>query len=177
MLFGGALIVDGLWVVVWGGTEIFIQGQLKWHPFPGGILTKPIRMTNTGMFYRLDTFYILFLWAMAVAYFCHLEFHENLGLLLSTITHIQYKICFHIKTYINIYNYNYNLHSYFIFKFDLNVKHDPIIFSNKNHVILYRKKTWKSYWIVCCKQMVSHAIWVTNSKVKNKKVTLRVISS
>ena len=67
-------------------------------------------------------FYILFLWAMAVADFCHL------GLPLSTITYIQYKICFHIKTYIHIYNYNYNLHSYFIFKFDLNVKHDLYFF-------------------------------------------------
>ena len=41
------------------GLESLIQGQLKLHPFPGGILVEAISMTYSAMFYRLDisTFY------------------------------------------------------------------------------------------------------------------------
>ena len=43
----------------WGGAESLIQGQLKVHPFPAGILVEAISMTHSGMLYRLDisTFY------------------------------------------------------------------------------------------------------------------------
>ena len=41
------------------GVENLIQGHLKSHPFPGGILAKAIRMTHSGILHRVDisTFY------------------------------------------------------------------------------------------------------------------------
>ena len=79
----------------WDGVESFPQGQLKPHPFPGGILAKAISMTHSGMLYRLD---------ISVFYFmshCCFRFLllGNLGLPLSTITYIQYEISFFIKIY------------------------------------------------------------------------------
>ena len=51
------------------GLEILIQGQLKSHPFPGGILTEAIRMTHSGIFVSTGYCYVLFLWAIAVSDF------------------------------------------------------------------------------------------------------------
>ena len=64
---------------------------------------------------------------------------------------VQYKISFQIK---------YTL-MFFIFRFDLNVKHCSI-FSNKNHGLQkehFIEKIWKSYSITCFTHMTSHAIW------------------
>ena len=36
------------------GLENLIQGQLKSHPFSGGILAEAIRMTNSCILYRVD---------------------------------------------------------------------------------------------------------------------------
>ena len=48
-------------------------------------------------------FSILFLWAMVVADFCHLDIYENSGLPLSTTTYLQYKTSFDIKIYIEVF--------------------------------------------------------------------------
>ena len=48
------------WVIRGGvGLESVIQGRLKSHPFPGGILAEAISMTHSGMLFRLhiSTFY------------------------------------------------------------------------------------------------------------------------
>ena len=41
------------------GLENLIQGQLKSHPFPGGILAEAISMTHSVILYQMDisTFY------------------------------------------------------------------------------------------------------------------------
>ena len=48
---------------MWGGAESRIHGQLKLHPFPGGILAEVISMTHSGMTHSVSTgyFYNLFL--------------------------------------------------------------------------------------------------------------------
>ena len=68
----------------WGGAESLIQGQLKSHLFPAGILAEAISMRIFGMLYRLNIS-VLFSLAIAVSDFRPLEIYENLGLPLSFI--------------------------------------------------------------------------------------------
>ena len=82
---------------------MLIQGQLKSHPFAGGILTEAIRMTHSGIFVSAGYCYVLFLRAIAVSDFRPLEIHKNLGFPLSTITYIQYEISFFIKIQVNVF--------------------------------------------------------------------------
>ena len=63
-------------------------------------------------------FYVLFLWAIAVPDFGHLEIYKNLGLPLFSIIIYSMKSVFSIKCTLK----------FFIFKFDLNVKYRSYFF-------------------------------------------------
>ena len=82
-------------------------------------------------------FYVLFLWAITISEFCPLEIYKNLGLPLSTITFtVNSNKGNHFYKYINLFQILYNIKSvfslkytlrfwprFFIFNFDLNMKH------------------------------------------------------
>ena len=84
------------------GAESLIQGQLKSHLFPAGILAKATSMTHSDMFYRLDisTFYfyeslllqIFFPWKYIKTSLIKTGFPCLLSLLQSTAMHITISI-------------------------------------------------------------------------------------
>ena len=128
MFFCGALIV-GEWGVL-GGSESLIQGQLKSYPFPVGILAEAISMAHSGILYRMDIYKFYF---YAVSDFRPLGIYKNLGLPLSTITlTVNSHADNHFYKYIYFFQILYSMNQFFllkytlkffIFKFDLNVKH------------------------------------------------------
>ena len=63
------------------------------------------------------------------------------------------KSVFFIKIHVNFWP------RFFIFKFDLNVKHRSYFFSNKNHVF-FSWRLSKNYRMTYCTHMTSHVIWV-----------------
>ena len=63
------------------------------------------------------------------------------------------KSVFFIKIHVNFWP------RFFIFKFDLNVKHRSYFFSNKNHGF-FSWRQCKNYWMTYCTHMTSHVIWV-----------------
>ena len=125
----------------WGKAESFIQGQVKSHPFPGGILAEAISMTHSGMLYRLDISAFYFFEPLLLQLFVPWKF-INLGLPLSTITltvnsqvdnhfykHIyffsniiQYEISFLIKIHLKVF------YIQICEKFVSNVKHHSYFF-------------------------------------------------
>ena len=129
-------------MVRWG-AESLIQGLLKSHLFPAGILAKATSMTHSDMFYRLDisTFYfyeplllqIFFPWK-----YIKTSLYKN-WLPLSTITFTVNSHAYnHFYKYIYLFQILYTMKSIFklkhtlrrflIFEFDLNVKHRSYFF-------------------------------------------------
>ena len=104
----------------WRVAESLIQGRLKSHPFPGGILAAAISMTYNGMLHRLDisTFCLR---VIAASDFRSSEIFKNLGLSLPTITflvnsrahnhfykyiyllQILYSMTFYIKIHVKVF--------------------------------------------------------------------------
>ena len=119
----------------WGTAESLIQDQLKSQLFSAGILAKAISMTHSDMLYRLNISTFCFNESLLLQIFVPWKFIKTqafpclLSLLLSTATQIT--ICFkYLQNFLEIL---YSMKSlfllkyllrFFIFKFDLTVKHN-----------------------------------------------------
>ena len=133
MFFGGALVVVGWGLLGWvrksclGTAEI---ASLSSRDFGRG--------NKHGTFWHVVSagyFYVLFSWAITDSDFCPLEIYKNLGLPLYTIP---FTVNSHADNHFYKYIYSYSIQylgsmkwvfllkyslRFFIFKFDLNLKH------------------------------------------------------
>ena len=134
LFFGIALIINGYWVVGWGKKSYL--GPAEIASFSSRDFSWSNKHNTFWNVVSTGYSFVLFLWAIAVPDFCPLETYKNLGLPLSTITFIvnsmQTTIFINICL-LQIYNMKSvfllkHMLSFFIFKFDLNVKHCSYFF-------------------------------------------------
>ena len=152
LFFGGAWTVGGWGVVGWGRKSYLGPAER----FPAGILAEAVSMTTSSPEQgKHDTFrhvistgyfYVLLLWTISVSDFCLLEIYKILGFPLSIITFtVNSHADNHFYKYIYLFQISYSLKSiffikytlrfwpkFFIFKYDLNVKHRSYIFYKKD---------------------------------------------
>ena len=147
MLFGVALIIGGWEVVQWGRKSYL--GPAEIPSFSSRDLSWCNEHDSFWLLISIGHFYVLFLRATVTLDFLPLEIYKHLVLSLSSITftanrqtdnhfykyvklfqilYSKYEISFYIKIHV----------TYFIFKFDLNVKTPPFFFLIE--AMAYRKK-------------------------------------
>ena len=131
MLFGGALIVDKQRVVGWGRKSYLRTAEIV--SYSSRDFSRNNKHDTFCHVVLTGYFYFLFLWAIAVPDFLPLEIYNNLGLSLFTITFkVNSHAGNHFYKYMYLFQILYSMKSgfffkytlrFFIFKFDLNVKH------------------------------------------------------
>ena len=146
MLFGIALIISGWEVVQWGRKSYL--GPAEIPSFSSRDLSWRNEHDSFWLLISIGHFYVLFLWAIVVSDFLPLEIYKHLVLSLSSITFTANRQADnHFYRYVNLFQILYSKHeisfcikihvTYFIFKFDLNVKTSPFFFLTE--AMVYRK--------------------------------------
>ena len=129
MFFGGAFIVGGWGVVGWGRKSYLEPAGIT--SFSSQDFSRNNKHVTFGNLVSTGYFYVLFLWGIAVSYFCLLEIYKNFDLSLSTITlqSTATQITISINIFVSII---YSIKSVFLLKYTLRF-FTAHIFFNKNH--------------------------------------------
>ena len=138
MLFGVTLLLGGWGVVCWGRKSYLRPAEIS--SFSSRDLSQYNKHDSFWLVVSTGYFYILFLWAIVVSDFLPLEIHKHLVLPLSSITFTANSqadnyfynllICLFVSSIMQheiSFSLKYTLR-YFIFKFELNVKHHLYFF-------------------------------------------------
>ena len=130
MFFDGALIIGGWWMVECCRKSYIEPAEIAF--FSSRNFSRNNKHDTFWQVLSTKYLYTLFLWAIAITDFSPLEIYKNLDLPLSPISfavnsrasnHFYKYICFKYHTVRNYFFLLKYMLRFFIFKFDLNVKH------------------------------------------------------